>query len=63
MGEREAGVWDITEEAGVVRKGTGEMEFYFYFFVCFLLFGKCRKVRRGMIKGEIQALNLEHKEH
>lgn len=44
MGEREAGVWNIIEETGVEIWGW--------------LTGT--KERKGMIKGEVETLNLEH---
>lgn len=42
---------------------TGVLIFIVFLFVCFILFGKCREVKTGIIKGEVEALNLGHKEH
>lgn len=42
---------------------SGVLFFCCFLFVCFILLGKGREVRRGTIKGEVEALNLGHKKH
>lgn len=42
---------------------TGDPEFYFFIFIFSVLFGKCREERKSMIKGQVEALNLEHMGH